>query len=397
MIKTAHLKERFLVIFLILWGCLAANTLPAPAGEGSFRFVVFGDNRSAGPEAPLPESFPRIISEVSLFRPDLVFHTGDFVSGGRTAEETEKQYRNSLEVINKLPVPFYLAPGNHEFNGAGGREIYKKMIGPKSYYSLDFQNSHFIILNTDMEGDAGWIRGEQMVWLKNDLEKNKAKEHIFVFFHRPPFAPLNPDFDTVKHKHMDFASRENRDELVALFAKYHVNTVFSAHEHLYATEVHQGVRYTTTAGLGAPMYAPPEKGGFLHYLLVSVDGREVTTRVIEPWHLFSEFHENDGNHAAPWVILLNTNCESVALDGVVLNALPGDYAVDMAPMPESFRSKRFFRNASAEILEKQTLTDGASTSLRIRVQIPPGIPVKVRLVNEKSGNTGYRVSPSQTE
>jgi 3',5'-cyclic AMP phosphodiesterase CpdA len=378
--KTTPVNGILIAVFIVLWSCTAASASRAAAGEDSFRFVVFGDNRTAGPDSPIPESFPRIVEEVSLFHPALVFHTGDLVSGGRTKDETERQYRDSMDIIRRLNAPFHIAPGNHEFDGAGGRESFRKFISPKTYYSFDYGNSHFILLNSDMEESRGWIRGEQMAWLKKDLEKSRGKSHVFVFLHRPPFAPLDPDFDPSRHRHMDFASRDNRDELASLFSKYHVNTVFCGHEHLYSTEVRQGVRYTTTAGLGAPMYAPPEKGGFLHYVLVTVNGSEVASRPYEPWHIHSEYHDNDGSAENPWVMILNTNCEPVTLDGIVLKAVPGDYRVEMAPMPESFKSKRFFRNASAEVLEKKVSNEGLFVALRIRALVPQGIPIKIRLV-----------------
>ena len=72
-----------------------------------------------------------------------------------------------------------------------------------------------------------------------------------------------------------------RDRLEALFAKYKVNIVFAGHEHLYLRKVVNGIVHIITGGGGAPLYAEDKEGGFYHFVLVTVDGNEVTGKVID--------------------------------------------------------------------------------------------------------------------
>ena len=54
-----------------------------------------------------------------------------------------------------------------------------------------------------------------------------------------------------------------------------IRGVFSGHEHLYSYQERDGIRYYTSGGAGAPLYAAPERGGFHHFLRVSVNGTHV--------------------------------------------------------------------------------------------------------------------------
>ncbi len=127
-----------------------------------------------------------------------------------------------------------------------------------------------------------------MRWLRGDLEEHQHARAIFVFSHSEFYSsPL-----------LDFAQGQghpaiaNRLELHELFRRYPVKAVFSGHEHVYwhePAESHDFIHYIVAGGAGAPLYAPPDRGGFAHYLLVRVTGTagslKVSYNLIEPGHL----------------------------------------------------------------------------------------------------------------
>ncbi len=250
-----------------------------PIPTKGLRFIVFGDNRPANPESPQPKMFKQLIKQMELDQPDLVFSMGDMVMG-KTQDPTlyRRQYLDFLEIIEELDVPFYAAAGNHDAYNSIGQSLFQELINPDLYYSLDYGDSHFILLNTDIVDQAGKIAEPQLSWLKQDLEAHKDASHIFVFMHRPPYSVMNPE--SKKSKHISFVDTENRDEIRGLMRSYGVDVVFAGHEHFFNKQVHDGVTYIITGCAGAFPYADAEHGGIFHYTLVEID-KEVRITVVK--------------------------------------------------------------------------------------------------------------------
>lgn len=250
---------------------------PLPA-EG-LRFIVFGDNRPANPTNPQPKMFKQLVEQMELDQPGLVFSVGDMVMG-KTQDRAlyRRQYLDFLKVIEELDAPFYAAVGNHDAYNSIGQSLFQELINPDLYYSLDYGGSHFIMLNTDIVGQAGKIAEPQLSWLKQDLETHKDAPHIFVFMHRPLYSVMNPE--SKKNKHISFVDTKNRDEIRNLMESYGVDVVFAGHEHFFNKQVYNGVVYIITGCAGAFPYADTEHGGIFHYTLVEV-GEEVRITVVK--------------------------------------------------------------------------------------------------------------------
>ena len=229
----------------------------APA-DYSFSFVVFGDSQSGN------QVFDRLISRVNQEK-DLAFavHLGDTIQYG--GGETHADY---LKHEAKLKLKVYHVPGNHDLAGQGDIS-FRKLLGPY-YYSFDYKNSHFIILNNAF---AESFTARQFTWLKKDLAATK-KKHIFIFMHRPVFDPSEIFTGYV------MSGREVTEELMRLFDKYKVDYVFAGHLHCYAKEK-RGTVYIVSGGAGGRLHLPREWGGFHHYVKISVAGDKVSDEVIE--------------------------------------------------------------------------------------------------------------------
>lgn len=259
--------------------CFAFLSMPGNALGGQFSFVVLGDNRPNDPNAPQPAIYGEIIREINLLRPAFVVHTGDMILSSREESVLRRQWKDFLKVTKKLDVPFYPVVGNHD---AGWypktQDIYREMVRPDLYYSFDFKDCHFVILDTEVVGNVGKIGKKQLAWLKVDLEKHRSDQQIFVFLHRPIY-PKMVDGNGRFHSPL---SKSSRDSLARMMTQYRVKAVFAGHEHLYDKSVHGGVTYYITGGSGAPLYAPPTKGGIHHYLRVAVDENGVTVTIRKP-------------------------------------------------------------------------------------------------------------------
>jgi 3',5'-cyclic AMP phosphodiesterase CpdA len=83
----------------------------------------------------------------------------------------------------------------------------------------------------------------QLEWLENSLSASTARWKIAVFHH--------PIYSSGKEHGSSFMLREM---LEPLFTQYHVNAVFSGHDHSYErTKLQQGIQYFVTGG-GSQIY-----------------------------------------------------------------------------------------------------------------------------------------------
>ena len=197
--------------------------------------------------------------------------------------------------------------GNHELkngsepNGRGGngennfRQVFvDKLPGiGQSYFSFDYLNSHFIVLDTAWQTGTGPKEAElkpgtrQWKWLTKDLAGARLRsQHIFIFGHKPPLSPFHSGGpDTISNISSTYGSSwkdpKAAAEFIRLTSDYKVDAVFSGHIHMYNRLNVRGVSYFIAAGAGASLYAPPEKGGYYHYLRCHVEGKKVSFEVVK--------------------------------------------------------------------------------------------------------------------
>ncbi len=336
--------------------------LTAPKDPGRFYFVVSGDNRAAGRSVPMPPVATRIFKEISLIHPAFTLWTGDTIYGFTdTPGEATREYQHFLVAARRAKTPIFNVPGNHEiYNRPALQSVYKQQMG-SLYGSFNYGNCHFIALDTEEIGADGGFSTTQLNWLRHDLATNSRATHIFVFMHHPLY-PLVPE-DALKNGVM-------RKALQELFSRYHVAYVFSGHEHLYFASVHNGVHYVVTGGAGAPMDTTPEHGGFLHYMLVTVDGAQVKTAVLQPWRLSVAIGPKEPNE---WQSALVCNYNASAVP-VLLEFDKGDLTPASSLVQATWKGKRLTASIPAHL-------EAGVEHGRIGAQltVPPGVAVVVSL------------------
>ena len=235
--------------------------------DRAFRFVVVGDRTGSA----VDQVFEEIIDEIKLLDPDFVMCVGDLIEGYETDTTVMyAQWDSILATIETLPCKFYFVPGNHELQNETDRAIYVEKTGVKRYYSFNYENSHFIILDNSMTywAQPQEMGAEQLAWLEKDLEKHKQMDNIFAFYHIPTYI---------------YALRENRtDTLVQIFEKYGVDAVFTGHHHEYSYFNRNNIEYINVGSSGGGMSTnDPARGHFYHYLMVSVRGQQRNIAVLK--------------------------------------------------------------------------------------------------------------------
>jgi len=238
-----------------------------PLCSEQFHFIVVGDTQPGEPHEFSPFFF-RMIDEWNILKPPFVISLGDLILGG-AVEGLDSQWSEFENIIAKLHIPFFPAPGNHDISDKASEEIYKQRMGPVCY-AFTYGNARFIFLDTEEPGQVDTFSDIQIEWLKKELAKVKEK-HLFVFFHKPYFVdPKHPGWSTIESLLQPFPS---------VF-------VFAGHDHRYLNVGRRGnIQYAISGGGGGPIRTDPEEGGFHHYLWVQVNGNTVSWSVIKPGNI----------------------------------------------------------------------------------------------------------------
>jgi 3',5'-cyclic AMP phosphodiesterase CpdA len=237
--------------------------------RGSFTFAIIGDTRSGG------KDYSNLVKRAMTYRPDFMINTGDMVSS-----PTENSWADFRKLSEPVTVPYFLTVGNHDVNDPDSEKLYKEEVdlpGNELYYSFTTGDSLFVFLDSNIPGRERKITGEQYRWLEEVLSTS-LKKHQFIFIHHP----LYPDREKGHHYGGSLDKYpEERDRLAALLVKYKSDAIFVGHEHLYSKKTADGVMHIITGGGGAGLYTSDDKGGFYHFILVTVDGKKVTGKVID--------------------------------------------------------------------------------------------------------------------
>lgn len=218
-----------------------------PVEEVATRVWVIGDSGKAGEtqdqvkdaamdwmrEHPL-EGRAEIDGVESLFDVWLALGDNAYRSG------SNKQFQKALfEPYGDLLAnkTFWSVYGNHDarrwtyfriFDFPEEAEAGGVASETENYYSLDFSNVHFVMLDSQDSGrDAD---GDMAEWLKTDLADN-TKPWVVVAFHHPPYTKGSHDSDST----YDSRGRmvDMRKNILPILEGAGVDLVLSGHSHMY--------------------------------------------------------------------------------------------------------------------------------------------------------------------
>jgi hypothetical protein len=235
-----------------------------PSGAGAYDFVVYGDTRTR------PDVHRNVMNAmVKHGIPDFVLHTGDLVADGNDSSLWPVFFDIEKELLRQ--TSFFPSLGNHERNS---RDYYDFFQVTTPYYSFEWGNGHFIVLNSDIGNVASSERAqnayweEQTRWLEEDLRSHQDADYRFVIAHHPPFT-------AVARRQGD---NPHMTALVPMFEKYRVTAAFFGHDHNYQHYLKNGIHYVITGGGGAPLYDVDKPADGITVKVVSVE-HFVTVRV----------------------------------------------------------------------------------------------------------------------
>ena len=262
------------------------QTKPLDEDIQSFDFVSYGDTQI------YDERHAYVVERIvkDKINPAFVIKPGDHTEEGTSEKSWSKFFEAAYPLSSE--TPYYLALGNHERNNT----IYYKAFDlpkgggdySKRWYSFDYWNSHFVILDSNVLEDSPLYK-EQLNWLENDLKNNQDKKFIFAIFHHP-FWTTATEYGSMQENLPQ--GHYNTKNWLPIFKEYGVDVVINGHIHAYERYFKDGIMFITTGGGGAKLNtsheAPPldwqvkQEIGKLHYVHFEVyeDYIEVAVKAV---------------------------------------------------------------------------------------------------------------------
>lgn len=255
------------------------TTAPRTGASSALRIAAVGDSGTGDPAQY------RVAGQIARWKPQVLLHTGDVVyPDGAEPDYTAEFFGPYHDILPTTPV--FPALGNHDaiqIDGFLGVFILpgaRSRSSTERYYSADYGNAHFTVLDTNQSFSPG---SAQRSWVESDLARSARRpgRWRFVILHHPPFSD---------GPHGGSASVQQ--ELVPLFERYGVDAVLSGHDHAYQrTDPYSAsgnpstaLRYFVTGGGGAGLYgqqtsAPPIVRYFARYHFLGMIIEHGTLRV----------------------------------------------------------------------------------------------------------------------
>jgi len=174
--------------------------------------------------------FNRAVDKINLIRPEFVMCIGDLIQGyTEDVNEIKKQWDEFDAMVEKLDMPFFYTPGNHDMTNETMLSVWQKRFG-RTYYHFVYRDVLFLCLNSEDPPNAhrsDSLSEQQLEYFRNVLAENKNVRWTFLFFHKPMWARQKSSGWDVMEKML-----ADRDY-----------TVFTGHEHNYFKYVRKGQNY----------------------------------------------------------------------------------------------------------------------------------------------------------
>ena len=168
--------------------------------------------------------------------PDFWITTGDNAYRSGSNEQFQAGFFEPYKTILRN-TPVWPTYGNHDarrwvffdiFTFPTKAESGGVASGSEHYYSFDYANIHFVMLDT--QESSLDVDDKMLGWLQNDLQKTK-QQWLVTIFHHPPYTKGTHNSDNER----DSAGRliSVRKNILPVLEKAGVDLVLSGHSHMY--------------------------------------------------------------------------------------------------------------------------------------------------------------------
>lgn len=199
---------------------LFLSLVSALAGQTAFKFAHISDTHIGN--ATAAEDLQRTVDDINTLEGvSFVIITGDITEAG-----FDDELRHAKEILDRLTLPWYIVPGNHDmkWSGSGGFS-FQKIFGYEKIV-FDAHGYRFIGMHQGpllKMGDGHWSP-QDVRWLDSVLTNTAKTQPIFFFTH----YPLNSEI-------------ANWYEVLDRLKPYNVHAVLFGHGHGNRAAMFEGI------------------------------------------------------------------------------------------------------------------------------------------------------------
>jgi len=244
----------------------------------NFQFVIIGD-RTGG--ANVLGTFKLAMDQINLLQPEFVINVGDNIEGySDDKAELNAEWDEADAILNKLEMPFFRTPGNHDIANNTAQQVWRDRFGATYYYFV-YKDVLFIVLDSEDEsrpppppgmkeklelynrlqtedpakaqamlaefmsdeavvgalGKPVEFKDYQLAFIRNTLAQNADVRWTFLFVHEPAWENPSESFKAIQQMLKD------RD-----------HTFIAGHLHYYDYDEIDGHEYITMGPSGASFH-----------------------------------------------------------------------------------------------------------------------------------------------
>jgi len=231
---------------------LGADTAAAGA-KADFSFVQISDSHigfAKEPNQNVVATLQQAIARINALpsRPDLLIHTGDLTHLAKAVEfDTVDQALKEAKVVSRFYVP-----GEHDVFTDEGK-LYLERFGRQTrgtgWHSFDHKGVHFVgLVNVAnlKPGGLGTLGGDQLDWLKKDLEPLGTSTPIVAYAHVPLWSVF-PKWGW---------GTDDSEQALKLLRRFGSATVLNGHIHQVLQKTEGNITFHTARSTAFPQPAP---------------------------------------------------------------------------------------------------------------------------------------------
>ncbi|MCD4690027.1 metallophosphoesterase [bacterium] len=165
------ISARHTMSWLVAAALVSVVLAVAVSAGASYRMVILSD-RTGGHQEGV---YPSIIREINLLKPDIIITVGDQIEGyGDDMEAVSAEWDTVLAMLDELEAPVYLTAGNHDIWSDESEEIYRQRAGFDPYYSFDYSETHYVVLDNSRLESWSEIGDEQLTRLVHPTTRSSS-------------------------------------------------------------------------------------------------------------------------------------------------------------------------------------------------------------------------------
>ena len=291
---------------LNLWSDI--GTFETAASTGAFTFIDIADTQAKSEDESILSGGTIKKAFETIKNAKFIAINGDIVDTGLNEVQWDNMFKYSKDnLMNTTILP---VAGNHEEQKNSFIEHFNvpSPVGASTetgaYYSVDYAETHFIVLNTNEDSkEFADLTPAQVEWLKLDATtaKQAGAKWLILIMHKGPYTTSN-------HASDDDIMGDNgvRTLIAPLLASLDVDFVLQGHDHIYARTqpiadgkaVASSISKKSLNGKSIDYYNQPE--GTI-YMIPATAGPKVYYRNKEMDSTYYDlFALADENHAATY-------------------------------------------------------------------------------------------------